>query len=36
VISFGRGFEAVVVPATVLLAFGAGFCWLAARRLRTI
>jgi len=35
-ISFGRGFEAVVTPAAVLVAFGALFSWLAARRLRTV
>lgn len=34
-ISFGRGFEAIVVPATVLCAFGAAFSWLAARKLST-
>lgn len=32
-ISFGRGFEAIVLPATMLLAFGAAFSWLAARYL---
>ena len=32
-ISFGRGFEAVVLPAAALAAFGVGFSWLAARRL---
>jgi ABC-type multidrug transport system permease subunit len=35
-ISFGRGFEAVVVPSAVLLTFGAGFSLLAARRLRAL
>lgn len=34
-ISFGRGFEAVLVPCAVLLGFGAGFSLLAARQLRT-
>ena len=34
-ISFGKGFEAIVVPAAVLCAFGAGFSWLAAKTLRT-
>jgi ABC-type multidrug transport system permease subunit len=34
-ISFGRGFEAIVVPAIVLCAFGVAFSWLAARKLRT-
>ena len=34
-ISFGKGFEAIVVPAGVLMAFGVLFSWLAARRLRT-
>jgi ABC-2 type transport system permease protein len=32
-ISFGRGFESVVLPAAVLAGFGVGFAWLAARRL---
>ena len=35
-ISFGRGFEAVLLPATMLLGFGALFSWLAARRLRAV
>jgi ABC-type multidrug transport system permease subunit len=35
-ISFGRGFEAVVVPSAVLMAFGAAFSWLAARKLRAV
>ncbi len=34
-ISFGRGFEAVLVPCAVLLGFGAVFSLLAARHLRT-
>jgi ABC-type multidrug transport system permease subunit len=33
-ISFGKGFDAIVIPAAVLLAFGVGFSWLAARKLR--
>lgn len=33
-ISFGRGFEAVVLPSAVLLAFGIAFSLFAARRLR--
>ena len=35
-ISFGRGFGAVVAPVTALAAFGIAFCWLAARKLRTV
>jgi ABC-type multidrug transport system permease subunit len=35
-ISFGRGFEAIVMPSCALLAFGALFSLLAARRLREI
>lgn len=35
-ISFGRGFGAVVAPVTALAAFGVAFCWLAARKLRTV
>jgi ABC-2 type transport system permease protein len=35
-ISFGKGFDAVIVPSLVLVAFGAAFCWLAARRLRAL
>ena len=34
-ISFGRGFEAVVVPCAVLLGFGAVFSWIGARKLQT-
>jgi ABC-2 type transport system permease protein len=34
-ISFGKGFEAVVLPVAALLAFGVAFSWLAARKLRT-
>jgi ABC-2 type transport system permease protein len=34
-ISFGRGFDAVLLPVAVLCAFGVGFAWLAARKLRT-
>ena len=34
-ISFGRGFEAVVVPCVVLIGFGAGFSWIGARKLKT-
>jgi len=34
-ISFGRGFEAVVLPSAVLLALGAAFAWIGARKLRT-
>jgi ABC-2 type transport system permease protein len=34
-ISFGRGFEAVVVPCAVLMGFGAAFSWIGARKLRT-
>ena len=34
-ISFGRGFEAVVFPCAVLLGFGALFSWIGARRLST-
>jgi len=34
-ISFGRGFEAVVVPCAVLFGFGAAFSWIGARKLRT-
>ncbi len=34
-ISFGRGFEAVVVPCAVLIGFGALFSWIGARQLRT-
>jgi ABC-type Na+ efflux pump permease subunit len=34
-ISFGKGFEAIVLPSTVLLTYGAAFAWLAARKLRT-
>ena len=34
-ISFGRGFPAVVVPCAVLLGFGAAFSWIGARRLQT-
>jgi hypothetical protein len=33
-ISFGRGFEAVVVPCTVLIGFGVAFSWLGALKLR--
>jgi len=35
-ISFGRGFDAVVIPAAALVGFGVLFSWLAARRLRTV
>jgi hypothetical protein len=35
-ISFGHGFESVVIPAAALLGFGVAFSWLAARKLRTI
>jgi len=35
-ISFGKGFEAVAAPSLVLVAFGAAFSWLAARRLRAL
>jgi len=34
-ISFGRGFPAVVVPSAVLMGFGAVFSWLGARKLKT-
>jgi ABC-type multidrug transport system permease subunit len=34
-ISFGRGFEAVVVPCVALIGFGAVFSWIGARKLRT-
>jgi ABC-2 type transport system permease protein len=34
-ISFGRGFEAVVMPVAALCGFGVAFAWLAARKLRT-
>lgn len=34
-ISFGRGFEAVMVPVAALCGFGLVFAWLAARKLRT-
>ncbi len=34
-ISFGRGFEAVVVPCAALIAFGAVFSWIGARKLQT-
>ncbi len=34
-ISFGRGFEAVVVPCAVLIGFGAFFSWIGARKLQT-
>ena len=34
-ISFGRGFPAVVVPCAVLLGFGAAFSWIGARKLQT-
>jgi ABC-type multidrug transport system permease subunit len=34
-ISFGRGFEAVVVPCAALIGFGVLFSWIGARRLRT-
>jgi hypothetical protein len=33
-ISFGRGFEAVVVPCAVLIGFGALFAWIGARKLQ--
>jgi ABC-type multidrug transport system permease subunit len=33
-ISFGRGFDAVVVPSAMLAGFGVVFSWLAARKLR--
>ena len=33
-ISFGKGFEAIVIPSAVLLAFGIAFSLFAARRLR--
>lgn len=33
-ISFGKGFEAIVIPTVVLLAFGVGFSLMAARKLR--
>jgi ABC-2 type transport system permease protein len=35
-ISFGKGFAAVIEPSLVLVAFGAAFSWLAARRLRAL
>ena len=35
-ISFGRGFEAVVVPCAALFGFGAVFSWLGALRLRKV
>ncbi len=35
-ISFGRGFDAIALPASVLIGFGILFCWLAARRLREV
>ncbi len=34
-ISFGRGFEAVVLPCAVLIGFGAVFSWIGARKLQT-
>jgi ABC-type multidrug transport system permease subunit len=34
-ISFGRGFEAIVLPSVVLFVFGAFFSWLGARKLST-
>jgi ABC-type multidrug transport system permease subunit len=34
-ISFGRGFEAVVLPCAVLVGFGAVFSWVGARKLQT-
>jgi len=34
-ISFGRGFEAVVVPCAALIGFGALSSWIAARKLQT-
>ncbi len=34
-ISFGRGFEAVVVPCAVLIGFGTLFSWIGARKLQT-
>jgi ABC-2 type transport system permease protein len=34
-ISFGRGFEAVVVPCAALIGFGVLFSWIGARKLRT-
>ncbi len=33
-ISFGRGFDAVVLPSIVLIGFGAVFSWIGARRLK--
>jgi ABC-2 type transport system permease protein len=36
IISFGRGFESVIVPCGVLILFGAAFSWFGARRLRTV
>ncbi len=35
-ISFGRGFEAVVVPCAALIGFGVLFSWIGARRLRVV
>ena len=34
-ISFGRGLEAVVIPSAVLVAIGAAFAWMGARKLKT-
>jgi ABC-type multidrug transport system permease subunit len=34
-ISFGRGFEAVVLPCAALIGFGVLFSWIGARQLRT-
>jgi ABC-type multidrug transport system permease subunit len=34
-ISFGRGFEAVIVPCTALIGFGVLFSWIGARKLQT-
>jgi ABC-type multidrug transport system permease subunit len=34
-ISFGRGFEAVVVPCAALIGFGVLFSWIGARKLQT-
>jgi len=35
-ISFGRGFPAIIAPSLALVVFGVSFSWLAARRLREL